>query len=91
MQIVIGRRRPPSLSRRAVERRVAHRLIPQSLILRKCSPRSRWHSSLGDYYLTRAADRFLMATHQDLEQLALTLNVISKGESIVCEETAPAA
>ena len=89
--LILLRKRPPSLTRRAVERRVAHRLIPQSLILRKCSPRSRWHSSLGDYYLTRAADRFVMATHQDLEELARELDVMSIGESIVGEETAPAA
>ncbi|MFM8494082.1 MAG: hypothetical protein ACKOEM_00955 [Planctomycetia bacterium] len=84
-------RRSPSLSRRAVERRVAHRLIPQSLILRKCSPRSRWHSSLGDYYLTRVADRFVMATHQDLEELARELDAIREDESIIGEEAAPAA
>lgn len=61
--LVFGRRRPLSLSRRAVERRVQHRLVAEGLILRKCSPRSRWYGQLGDYYLVRFADRFIVGSH----------------------------
>lgn len=82
IRVTFGRRRPLSLSRRAVERRVQHCLVSECLVLRKCSPRSRWHWQLGDYYLTRAADRFLQATHQDLEALAREYGVIGEGQAI---------
>jgi len=59
----VFKKRPLSLSRRAVERRVRHRLVGEGLILRKCSPRSRWYRQLGDYYLVRVADRFIVGSH----------------------------
>lgn len=74
--------RAKSPARRAVERRLARRLASEGLVLRKCSPKSRWHSSLGDYYLTEETDRFLVAAHQDLEDLAREYGVISEGEVI---------
>jgi len=80
--IIQFRRRPRSLSRRAVERRVSHRLIPDGLVLRKCSTRSRWYCNLGDYYLTRASDRFVMSSHHDLESLAREFGVISEQDAI---------
>ncbi len=76
------RKRPLSLSRRAIEQRVARRLRAEGLVLRKCSPRSRWYSSLGDYYLCRESDRFLQAAHQDLDNLARELGVLSEGQAI---------
>lgn len=75
--------RPHSLRRRAVERRVATSLAHEGLVLRKCSPRSRWYSQLGEYYLTRVVDRFLQATHQDLEALAREYRVIGQGKQIL--------
>ncbi len=89
IEIVDGRevlhfhRRPDSLSRRAVERRVALRLCRKDgLVLRKCSARSRWHQSLGDYYLTSLMSGFVQATHQDLGNLARTMGVLAKGDEI---------
>jgi hypothetical protein len=77
--------RQKSLSRRPVERRLSRRLAAKGLVLRKCSPKSRWHFSLGDYYLTRDTDRFLVAAHQDLEDLAREYAVISEGQAIADE------
>lgn len=74
--------RAKSPARRAVERRLARRLASEGLVLRKCSPKSRWHSSLGDYYLARDVDLVLMAAHQDLEDLAREYGVIPEGEAI---------
>jgi hypothetical protein len=86
MNIVHPRRhRRPSISPRAIERRVSLRLVPDGLVLRKCSPRSRWHTSLGDHYLTRAVDGFVVATHQDLKQLARDVSALSPAEVIVHE------
>lgn len=89
IEIVDGRevihvhRRPDSLSRRAVERRVALRLCRKvGLVLRKCSARSRWHHSLGDYYLTSLMSGFVEATHQDLDSLARQYGVLAKGDEI---------
>ena len=90
-------KRPPSLTRRAVERRVSRRLAHEGLILRKCSPRSRWYGDLGDYYLMRITARhfvvghnqmppgpalYLAATHQHLDHLARDYGVIGDGEVI---------
>jgi len=74
--------RAKSPARRAVERRLSRRLAAEGLQLRKCSPKSRWYCSLGDYYLTRETDRFLVAAHQDLEHLSREYAVISEGEAI---------
>lgn len=80
--VCFGRRRPLSLSRRAVERRVQHRLVAECLVLRKCSPRSRWHNDLGDYYLVSILHGIVHATHQDLEDLAREYDVIGEGQAI---------
>ena len=71
-----------SNTRRAVEQRVARVLARSGEQLRKCSPRHRWYSSLGDYYLTNAASRFVVATHQDLEDLARDYGILGEDESI---------
>ena len=93
-------KRPPSLTRRAVERRVKRRLAHEGLILRKCSPRSRWYGDLGDYYLMRIAARFTVVTHGEmppgpalylaashlhLDYLARDYGVIGDGEVIAGE------
>lgn len=79
------RKRPPSQSRRAVERRVQHHLLSEGLLLRKCSPKSRWHSSLGDYYLVSMVHGHVYATHQDLEELAREYHEIKDGQTIADE------
>ena len=78
-------RPPASLTRRAVERRVAHRLQAEGLALRKCSPRSRWHWRLGDYYTVDLVINGVQDTHQDLADLARELGVISEGQQIAGE------
>jgi hypothetical protein len=78
---IIGRR-PPSLHRRSVERRVQHRLYPEGFLLRKCSPRSRWHPQLGDYYLVSMVTNTVHTTHQDLEDLAREYGVLREGQAI---------
>lgn len=70
------------LSRRSVERRVSRRLIADGLVLRKCSIRSRWYCNLGDYYLTRATDRFVVSTHHDLDTLAREFGVVREHDAI---------
>lgn len=70
------------LSRHSVERRVSRRLIAEGLVLRKCSTRSRWYCNLGDYYLTRASDRFLVSTHHDLDTLAHEFGAVREHEAI---------
>lgn len=74
-----------STSRRGVEKRVSRLLAQTGEYLRKCSARSRWYSSLGDYYLTNAASGFVVSTHQDLEDLARELGVIAEGQTIADE------
>jgi hypothetical protein len=82
--IVFCSRRPPtSYARRAVERRVARRLFSDGLVLHKCATRSRWHRTLGDYFLTRAADWFVVATHQRLDELARDVGVLAANQTIV--------
>ena len=78
-------RRPFSLTRRAVERRVQHHLLSEGLLLRKCSPKSRWHSSLGDYYLVSMVHNHVHATHQDLEALAREYDELADGQTIADE------
>jgi len=80
--VTFGRRRPFSLSRRAVERRVQNCLVPKGLLLRKCAARSRWHGSLGDYYLVSVVTNTVHTTHQDLEDLAREYDVIGEGQAI---------
>jgi len=77
-----SRRRPRSFSRQAVERRVARRLLADGLVLHKSAARSRWHPSLGDYFLTRAGDRYVVTTHVDLDDLARDLGALSAYEAI---------
>jgi hypothetical protein len=78
-------KKPPSLHRRAVERRVQHRLYPKGLVLRKCSPRSRWYAQLGDYYLVTINTRTVLTTHQHLDDLAREHRVIREGQAIADE------
>jgi hypothetical protein len=82
--IVFQSRRPPiSYARRAVERRVARRLAPDGLMLRKCNPRSRWYCNLGDYYVCRADDRLLVDSHLDLDNLAREVGVLTADQAVI--------
>lgn len=82
MVCLVFEKRPASLSRRAVERRVQYRLLREGLLLRKCAARSRWHQSLGDYYLVSVVTNTVHTTHQDLEDLAREYAVIREGQAI---------
>lgn len=82
---VFGRRRPLSLSRRAVHRRVQHLLNPRLVVLRKCSRRSRdWHE-LGEYYIVSMLHGGVLARHQRLEDVAFQLGVIGNEDFIADE------
>ncbi len=71
-----------SNKRQAVEARVRRKLSRQGEKLGKCPANSRWHSSLGDYYVMDAATRLLLRPHQHLDDLAVELNVLAKGVEI---------
>jgi hypothetical protein len=79
------RPRPLSVSRRAVERRLCRRMAAENLVLRRCSPRSRWHSFLGDYYTVSTVVGAVFDTHQDLADLALDYGVIGERQQILGE------
>ncbi len=83
--MLVFEKRPLCLARRAIEQRASRRLTAENLVLRKCSPRSRWHSTLGDYYLTTTLLSKLAATHQDLAELAREYGVIVEGQEIADE------
>jgi hypothetical protein len=57
-------------------------MAADDLLLRKCSPRSRWHSSLGDYYTVSTVVGAVFDTHQDLADLALEYGVIDERQQI---------
>ncbi len=80
--MLVLKKRTRSLSRRAVVRRLSQRLAAENLVLRKCPARSRWHSTLGDYYLTTTLLGYLAATHQHLDELAHDYGVIGEGQQI---------
>lgn len=75
--------RPRSFSRKAVEHRVARRLAPDGLVLRKCNPRSRWYCNLGDYYVCRADNRLLVDSQLDLDDLAREVGALKADQAVI--------
>ena len=62
--------------------RVKQRARRRGIILRKTRPGSRQERELGRYYSVNAESDFIEATHVDLADAALELEVIQPGEQI---------
>lgn len=69
------------VSARAIMARIQRKLNKDGEVLKKCSQRSQWYHSLGDYYLINDRD-FIIAHGIDLEKLAEEMGSIKPYEEI---------
>lgn len=70
------------ITERALAQRIRRALAHEALSLHKCSPRSRWHRDLGDYYIVDSRN-YIVAQHRSLEALGLELGVLHADEPVV--------
>lgn len=65
-----------SITTPALAARVRRRLARERQLLRRCSPWSEHHATLGDYYIVEAHTHDVLARHVNVEQLARDLGVL---------------
>ena len=68
----------------AVAARVRRRLARERQLLRRCSPWSEQHATLGNYYIVAAHSHDVLARHVNVEQLARDLGLLP--ENVVVED-----
>jgi hypothetical protein len=68
----------------AVAARVRRRLARERQLLRRCSPWSEQHATLGNYFIVAAHSHDVLARHVNVEQLARDLGVLP--ENVVIED-----
>jgi hypothetical protein len=68
-----------SITTPALAARVRRRLARERQLLRRCSPWSEQHATLGDYYLVAGHTHEVVARHVNVEQLARDLGVLPDG------------
>ncbi len=67
-----------------VAARVRRRLARERQLLRRCSPWSEQHATLGNYYIVAAHSHDVLARHVNVEKLARDLGLMP--ESVVVED-----
>ena len=60
----------------ALAARVRRRLARERQLLRRCSPWSEHHATLGNYYIVAACSHDVLARHVNVEELARGLGVM---------------
>ena len=60
----------------ALAARVRRRLARERQLLRRCSPWSEHHATLGNYYIVAAYSHDVLARHVNVEELARGLGVM---------------
>lgn len=70
------------VSERALAARIARQLAKQDQVLRRCSRSSRWHSSLGDYYVVDTHTNGIAEQDVSLFELAADLGCIKPWERL---------
>ncbi len=60
----------------ALAARVRRRLARERQLLRRCSPWSEQHGTLGNYYMVAAHTHDVLARHVNVEELARDLGVL---------------
>jgi hypothetical protein len=71
-----------SITTPALAARVRRRLARERQLLRRCSPWSEQHPTLGNYYIVAAHSHDVLARHVNVEELARDLGVL-RSEVIV--------
>ena len=65
-----------SITTPALAARVRRRLARERQLLRRCSPWSEQHGTLGTYYIVAAHSHDVLARHVNVEQLARDLGLM---------------
>ncbi len=65
-----------SITTPALAARVRRRLARERQLLRRCSPWSEQHGTLGNYYMVAAHTHDVLARHVNVEELARDLGVL---------------
>jgi hypothetical protein len=73
-----------SITTPALAARVRRRLARERQLLRRCSPWSEQHATLGNYYIVAAHSHDVLARHVNVEQLARDLGLLP--ENVVVED-----
>lgn len=73
-----------SITTPALAARVRRRLARERQLLRRCSPWSEQHATLGNYYIVAAHSHDVLARHVNVEELARDLGVLP--EHVVVED-----
>lgn len=73
-----------SITTPALAARVRRRLARDRQLLRRCSPWSEQHATLGNYYIVAAHSHDVLARHVNVEQLARDLGLLP--EHVVVED-----
>ena len=60
----------------ALAARVRRRLARERQLLRRCSPWSEQHATLGNYYIVAAYSHDVLARHVNVEELARNLGLL---------------
>ena len=60
----------------ALAARVRRRLARERQLLRRCSPWSEQHATLGNYYIAAAFSHDVLARHVNVEELARNLGLL---------------
>jgi hypothetical protein len=73
-----------SITTPALAARVCRRLARERQLLRRCSPWSEQHATLGNYYIVAAYTHDVLARHVNVEELARDLSLLP--EHVVVED-----
>jgi hypothetical protein len=73
-----------SITTPALAARVRRRLARERQLLRRCSPWSEQHATLGNYYIVAAHSHDVLARHVNVEELARDLGLLP--EHVVVED-----